>query len=270
MNRQIRQLAAGLMSLYIVLFIALNYWQVERKEELEARFDNDRRITREFNRPRGPIVTADGVVVAESVPNPPGSENKYQRRYPTGELFANVTGYFTKGYGATQLEKTESDVLVGTTGTQQVLGLADLVTGKTDASGTIRLTMRNDLQQVARQALGERQGSVVVLEPKTGAVKAMWSYPSYDPNLIVNPDFDEAGDVLTFLQEAPGNPLRPHAYQDRYMPGSTFKVLTTTIGLEDGALDPADHVPRRSAVGATADQRPDRELRRHGVRRRPR
>ena len=196
MNRQIRQLAAGLMSLYIVLFVALNYWQVERKEELEARFDNDRRITREFNRPRGPIVTADGVVVAESVPNPPGSENKYQRRYPTGELFANVTGYFTKGYGATQLEKTESDVLVGTTGAQQVLGLADLVTGKTDASGTIRLTMRNDLQQVARQALGERQGSVVVLEPKTGAVKAMWSYPSYDPNLIVNPDFEEAGDVL--------------------------------------------------------------------------
>jgi peptidoglycan glycosyltransferase len=236
-NKQIRQLAAGLIALYIVLFATLNYWQVERKEDLDARFDNDRRITREFNRPRGEIVTADGVVVAESQPNPPGSENKYQRRYPTGELFANVTGYLTKGFGATGLEKTEGDVLVGTTAAQQVLGLADLVTGETDASGTVVLTMRSDLQQVAREALGSRQGSVVLLDPNTGALQAMWSYPSFDPNLIATPDFEQAGNVLELLQQTPGNPLRPRAYQDRFMPGSTFKVLTTSIGLEDGTID---------------------------------
>ena len=62
MNRKIRQLALGLMACYVVLFVALNYWQVGRKSELDARFDNTRSVMREFNRPRGPIVSADGVV----------------------------------------------------------------------------------------------------------------------------------------------------------------------------------------------------------------
>ena len=66
MNRQIRQLAVGLMACYVVLFVALNYWQVGRKPELDARFDNTRQTLREFNRPRGPIVTSDGVVAAVS------------------------------------------------------------------------------------------------------------------------------------------------------------------------------------------------------------
>jgi peptidoglycan glycosyltransferase len=92
-NRQIRQLAGGLMACYVVLFVALNYWQVGREEELNARFDNTRAIRREFEQPRGPIVTTDGVVAAQSVENPPGSEFKYQRQYPTNELFAHVTGY---------------------------------------------------------------------------------------------------------------------------------------------------------------------------------
>jgi peptidoglycan glycosyltransferase len=73
MNRQIRQLAAGFMALYISLFVALNYWQVERQEDLNSRVDNKRQILREFNQPRGPIITADGVVVADSVAAPTAS-----------------------------------------------------------------------------------------------------------------------------------------------------------------------------------------------------
>ena len=86
----------------------------------------------------------------------------------------------------------------------------------------------------------------------------MWSYPSFDPNLIATPDFEQAGNVLELLHAAPGNPLRPRAYQDRFMPGSTFKVLTTSIGLEDGAIDLQSSWPDEVAVGATADRRPDR------------
>ena len=90
MNRQIRQLAGGLMACYVALFVTLNYWQVGREEELNARVDNTRAIRREFDQPRGPIVTADGVVVAQSVENPPGGQYQYQRQYPTGDLFAHV------------------------------------------------------------------------------------------------------------------------------------------------------------------------------------
>lgn len=245
MNRQIRQLAAGLMACYVLLFATLNYWQVNRQEELNGRLDNTRAIRRQYDQPRGPIVTADGVTVAQSVSNEPGSEFKFQREYPTGELFANVTGYYTLGLGATQLERQENDVLTGETGEQQILNLPGIITGADD-SGSVRLTLRDDLQRVARDALGERAGSVVVMDPTTGAVEAMWSYPSYDPNLVVDPNFDTARDVITFLTNSPGDPLLANAYQQRYMPGSTFKVLTTGIALTAGVVNPATTFPDES------------------------
>ena len=237
MNRQIRQLAAGLMVCYVVLFVALNYWQVGQEEELTVRLDNTRAIRREFEQPRGPITTSDGVVAAESILNPEGSQFRFQRVYPTGELYGHITGYYTFAFGSTQLERTENDVLVGATPEQQLRALPGLVTGDTDVSGSIRLTLDHDLQEAARAALGERPGSVAVIEPSTGAIKAMWSSPAYDPNAIANPDFEDAQNALTFLDAYPGDPLLANTYQQRYMPGSTFKVLTTGIALRDGVAN---------------------------------
>ena len=99
------------------------------------------------------------------------------------------------------------------------------------------MALRSDLQQVAKDALGNRQGSVVVIEPATGAVRAMWSFPSYDPNLIANPDFDDRSRRHHVPRASPGDPLLGNAYQQRYMPGSTFKILTTGIALENGVVD---------------------------------
>ncbi len=247
MNRQIRQLAVGLMACYVALFVTLNYWQVGRKQELDASFDNTRAIRREFERPRGPIVTIDGTIAAQSEPTPPGSAFAYQRLYPTGDLYAGITGYYTFAFGSTGLERTQNDVLAGTTPQQRLQALPNLLTGDADNSGSVQMTLRNDLQQAAKDALGEREGSVVVLEPATGAVKAMWSYPSYDPNLVANPDFDAARDVLTFLQAAPSDPLLANAYQQRYMPGSTFKILTAGIALENGVVDLSTTFPDENA-----------------------
>jgi peptidoglycan glycosyltransferase len=228
MNRQIRQLALGLMACYAVLFVALNYWQVGRKEELDARFDNTRQVLREFNRPRGPIVTVDGVVVARSLPTVPGSLYEYRREYPTGDLVAQITGYFTFAFGSTQVERAYGDVLVGSTAEQQVRGLSNLLDGNLDNSGSVTLAIRDDLQNVAKFALGNREGTVTVIDVNTGAVRAMWSNPSYDPNTFVNADFEVAQDVLTDLQNDDLDPLLAKSYQARYMPGSTFKVVPLT------------------------------------------
>ncbi len=243
MNRQIRQLAVGLMLCYGLLFVALNYWQIGREEELNAQFDNTRQVLREFNRPRGPIVTADGVVAARSFANPADATYDFSREYPTGDLLSHVTGYFTFAFGATQVERAYGDVLTGQTAEQQVRSLVDLLDSEVDNSGSVQLTIRHDLQQAVRFFLGEREGSVVVIEPATGAVRAMWSNPSFDPNTFVNAEFEEARETLTALQEDPDNPILAKAYQDRFMPGSTFKVITTGIGLEDGRLTPATTFP---------------------------
>lgn len=240
MNRQIRQLALGLMSLYVLLFGALNFWQVGQEEELNGNIENTRAIRREFNKPRGPIVSADGIVVARSVPNPDPTTNdeiERLREYPSGDLFAHLTGYFTKDFGSTQVERELGDVLTGSTTEQQVRSLGDLLANDIDNSGSVQLTVRHDLQRQAQQLLGDRKGSVVVVEVATGAVRAMYSNPTYDPSTFVNAPFEEAQESIIALQEAEDDPLLSGAYQQRFMPGSTFKVITTGIGLEDGVID---------------------------------
>jgi peptidoglycan glycosyltransferase len=233
MNRQIRQLAAALMALYVVLFAALNYWQVGRTEQLAAQPANTRALIRQFDSPRGQIITADGVVIARSVQVPGASDVEYRRQYPTGELFAHITGYYTFGLGSTQIERTESDVLSGDTFTQQVRSLG---TSINDQSGEVRVTLRDDMQNVAKFLLGDREGSIVLMRIDTGEITAMWSYPSFDPNQVADIDYDAAYAYLTDLQGDDRDPLLANAYQQRYMPGSTFKVLTTGVALDAGVV----------------------------------
>ena len=230
MNGQIRKLAVGMLALYMALFAMLNVVQVGQKEALDANPQNNRQTIRDFNRMRGAIVTADGVVVARSVPTVGDSQFKFQREYPTGELFSNITGYYTYSFGSSQLEKTQNDVLMGDT-TQQMV---DSVLGGADNSGSVQLTLRADVQLIAAQALGGREGTVVVMNPTTGAIIAMVSFPWFDPNQVATHDSKDAENVFNFLNAFPGKPLLANAYQENYMPGSAFKVVTTGIALENG------------------------------------
>ena len=247
MNRQIRQLAVGLMVCYVVLFATLNYWQVAQEQELNANVENTRAVRREFNKPRGDIVSADGVIAATSTPIPdPNAEFDRIREYPTGDLLSNVTGYFTLNFGSTQVERAYGDVLTGNTTEQQLRALGNILASDVDNSGSVELAVRHDLQQVAKFALGGRTGSVVVQDIETGAVRAMYSNPTYDPNTFVTLPFDEAREAIVDLQNAPGDPLLAGAYQQRFMPGSTFKVITTGIGIEAGVIDRTTQFVRES------------------------
>lgn len=235
MNKQIRRLAVGLLACYLVLFVQLNVIQVRRAESLNADVRNQRQTERDLNRPRGPIVTADGVAIAQSVPSAAGDRFKLQRVYPEADFFSNITGYYTFAFGSTQLERTQDDVLMGDTAEQQVRALPGIL-GNNDNSGSVQLVMRDDVQRVAKVALGGREGSVVVMDPKSGAVLAMVSNPSFDANKVAVHDFKSANAYLEEMNAAPGKPLLNNAYQERFMPGSAFKVLTTSIGLENGVL----------------------------------
>ncbi len=235
MSRQIRRLAFGLLVCYVVLFLQLNVWQVARSDSLNNDPRNNRQLLRDFNAPRGRIVTADGVVIAETLQRNVDGNVVTQRNYPTKELFANVTGYFTLGFGATQLERTMNDVLAGKTARQQLQLVNDLFTNK-DVSGDVHLTLRADIQKVARKALGRREGSVVVLDTRTGAVLALWSYPSFDPNLLADRTSTTTLAQFEALVADKRKPLLANAYQERYMPGSTFKLITTATALQSGQI----------------------------------
>lgn len=233
MNRPIKHVVVVLLVCFTALFVQLNRIQFYGADELSAHPANTRTIQRDFNRPRGRILTSDEVVVALSEPTPGGFFDS-QRTYPEGELYAHIAGYTSFVFGAEGVERTYNDALVGRTAAQELSGLTDLLGGDNPV-GDVRLTIRDDLQRLARDGLAGRKGSVVALDPGTGEILAMYSYPSFDPNRIADNDTGQANDAWTELVNAEGNPLRAKAYRDHFFPGSTFKVVTAASALESNA-----------------------------------
>jgi len=234
-NTQIRRLGIALIACYIALFVMLNWIQFVHKDQLDNNANNTIGVKQDFNKPRGTITSADGVLLAQSVAQPSGSEFSYQRTYPEADLFAQMSGFYSFRLGASGLEKTYNDELAGQTIGQQVSGFADLLNPRPQV-GNLTITVRKDLQQVAKTALGDREGSVVAIDPKTGALLAFWSFPSYDPNAISSNDLNAAQDAYNALLKVDGQPLRAHQYQERYFPGSTFKTVTGSIGVDTGVV----------------------------------
>ena len=235
MNTQIRRLGIGLLACYMALFVMLNWVQFFHKDQLDNNALNTLKVKQDFNKPRGTISSADGALLAESVDVAGSSQFKRQRTYPEGDLFAQLTGYYSFSFGSTGVESTYNDQLAGQTIGQQIRGFADLLNPRPQV-GNVTLTVRKDLQQVAKDALGNRDGSVVALDPKTGAILAFWSYPSFDPNRLSTNDTEAADTARALLTLAPGQPLRAHQYQERYFPGSTFKVVTGSTGVQSGTV----------------------------------
>ncbi len=233
MNKPLKHVVAVLLGCFTILFVQLNRIQFYDADALIDNAANTRTIQRKFDVPRGLIVTADGVVAAESLDTPGGVFSR-QRNYPQGNLYAHTVGYLSFNFGADGVERTYNDALIGATPGQELSGLTDLLDGEGNPIGNVVLNLDHELQQAAKAQLGERPGSVVALDPVTGAVKAMWSYPSFDPNRLAVNDGSVANEAWTELVEADGNPLRPRAYREIDFPGSTFKVITASAALERG------------------------------------
>jgi len=232
-NRHIQRLGIGLLVLYGALFVQLNVVQVFRAEELTDRPENTRVLQRDFNAPRGDIVSADGAVLATSEER--RAALRFQRVYPDGELFAHVTGFYSFALGAAGVERQYNDELAGRTPALELKQLGEFFTAES-SEGDVLLTLRKDLQVVARDALAGQTGSVVALDPRDGAILAMYSNPTYDPNLLSNNDTENAEDIKRLYDAAEGDPLLAHSYQERYFPGSTFKVVTAGAGLGMGTV----------------------------------
>jgi len=226
-NRQIRRLGIALLVCFAALFLQLNYVQVVEAHKLATAPGNTRAITESYSRPRGVIQTADGVVVARSVPTK--DSLKFLRQYPTGQLFAQVTGYYSFIYGADGVERVYDPQLTGKS--LPIRKLSDLLTTRI-STGDVTLTLSNKLQQAAQSALGSRVGSVVAIDPDSGGILAMWSYPSYDPNPLSAHDSTAQKNAWNLYQLDPAQPMLDRAFRRSYPPGSTFKIVTSSAVLD--------------------------------------
>lgn len=242
MNQQIARLGLGLLACYVALFAMVNYVQVVEADHLNDHPANNRTLLREFDRNRGRILSADGVELAVTLPG--SGRFEFQRAYPTGELFAHVTGHLNLSRGPTGAEREFGDLLTGEDNEVEYRSLGDLFVDR-ERVADVTLTLRNDVQQVAREALLATQApraSVVALDPRSGAILAMYTTPSYDPNQLATHDTAAADQAFAAFDAATPNPLRARAYQERFFPGSTFKVVTGSVGLDIGAVRPDEPV----------------------------
>jgi penicillin-binding protein A len=228
-NRQIGQLFGLVALLFGVLVVFTSRWAVFEASGLEDNQANRRPLLQEQRVPRGRILASDNrTVLARSVPRGRGEDRIYTRVYPERGLFAHSVGFSFLLNGRRALERSRNDELTGEEDEFQSIltGLEDRRREGFDVVTNLDV----DAQRTAYAALQGRKGAVVALEPRSGKVRVMASFPDYDPNLV--PD-----DIERFSRD-PDKPVLNRTTQEAYPPGSTFKVVTATAAIDSGATTP--------------------------------
>jgi peptidoglycan glycosyltransferase len=247
MSSQIRKVGIGILFAFAALFLQLNYLQIWAAEEIASNPSNIRALIAEYSVKRGDIETFDGKLVATT--RATRGRYKYERVYPEGELYAHIVGYKSLVYGASRLEAAFDDQLQGESGVPSMQDIQDSLSGDEEQGDGLRLTIHHELQTVAREALGGRDGAVVALNPQTGEVRALWSNPSYDPQPLALHDTKEVRRYRETLDpDSRTSPLISRATSRSYPPGSTFKVVTTAAALESGRYDERSTFPDPAAL----------------------
>lgn len=257
MNRALNRISLACLVMFILLLINVNYVQAFKSASLAGEKGNIRIFDQQFSYQRGTIVaagdTAHPVTIAES--RLIKGTDMYRRYYPAGPVYAPVTG-FDSIYSKTGIEYYENKELAGTDPRLAVHNLVGLFTGKANVGATVNLTINPRAQQAAYQALqvqaasdGNKPAAVVALNPSTGAILAMASWPSYNPNLLTTLDGTQLDRNDKRLLNAPGQPLLNRATQETYPPGSSFKIVTGSTWLSGGSgRSPSSNVPAPTAL----------------------
>jgi penicillin-binding protein A len=229
MNAPIARLFGLIVLLFALLIAWTTRWTVIEASSLNNNPLNARILIDELKIKRGRIIAADGEVLARSVPQRGGTWGRY---YPTGSLFAQAVGYSIAAAGrAAGLERSRGDALRGLqTGLNSIFGQLT----RQRVGDDVYTTLDPKAQRVALQELNGQPGSVVAIDPRTGAVKVMVAIPGYDDN---HPDAKGPA-VSTFNRSTQGG----------YPPGSTFKVVTAAAALDSGRYTPSSTVNGRSPI----------------------
>ena len=229
-NRAIRDLAAFFVALFIVLAIRQIYIALVAAPKIAQRADNPRHALLDAG--RGRILAGDGTVLAQTADG--------RREYPLGASLAAIVGYDSTRYGASGIEAAFDRALsppdASGDAVAQLQELAATLRGSTapprgaDVITTIVPAVQARLfDSLARYP----RAAGVVMDPQTGAVLAIASVPSYDPN-----DFDAE---FPSLRGDAGSPLLDRALDGLYPPGSTFKIFTASAALDSNTVAMDSH-----------------------------
>ncbi len=235
MNQAILRMWKFCALLLALLLVNMSYSFIFRHHFLITNPYNRRVQIEQFARDRGAIMAGQTQLAYSS---PSNDVYKYQRTYPNGPLYAPITGFYAYSYGTSALEQSYDAELAGTADSLAIQRMQDALTGKPAKGATIETTINPKLQQAAYQALGSNKGAVVALNPQTGAILAMVSTPSYDPNAIATHDLSSAQGAWGAATADTEGSMLNRATNELYPPGSTFKLVVAAAALEQGVAQP--------------------------------
>ncbi|WP_405932712.1 peptidoglycan D,D-transpeptidase FtsI family protein [Streptomyces sp. NBC_00827] len=232
MNKTIRRSAVFTLLLVLALLVRATWVQFYEGQALADDKDNRRNAIEQYANPLGNIIVAGDAITGSAQTK--GSDLEYKRTYTDGSLYAAVTGYSSQVYGATQLEGIYQDLLDGTD--LQLKTPLDTITNKRADPGDVVTTIDPDVQKAAYEALGDKKGAAVAIDPTTGKILAVVSTPSYDPSQLSAGD----SDAWTKLTKDADKPMTNRALRQPLPPGSTFKLVVAAAALEDGLYSDVD------------------------------
>ncbi len=241
MNGTLKRVAIACMVMFGLLLVNVNYLQAVKAEQYREDNRNFRRFFERYENQRGRI-TAGNEVLAESIDTE--GDIRFERRYPNGRMYAPVTGFFAPE-SERGIEAAENRLLDGSSADLLIRRAVDLFTNKPTRGASIDLTLDPRAQKAAYDSLRKvgKKGAVVAIDPQTGAIKAMVSLPTYDPNQLAVPNKATVAQAYNKLDADPDKPLLNRAIETTFAPGSTYKVVTTAAFLaEDDTTGPQTQV----------------------------
>lgn len=260
MNATLRRLSTVVLVMFMALMVSTSWIQFVAAGDLNEHPRNVRGIYSALARDRGPIVVSGGEAIATSVPV--DDNFKYQRTYSEGDagaasVYAPVTGYFAINGTVTGMERYANSYLAGEDDSLWLDRLQNLITGEEAQGSSVELTIDPKVQKAAWDALGDYVGAAVAIDPKTGAILAMVSKPSYDPNTLAVHDAAEVQETSEELINAKPEvnaadgtkvtsiygPTINRTINATFPPGSTFKLLTSAAAIEYAGITPDTQIP---------------------------
>lgn len=224
LSKRLTVLTALFTGLFAILIANLTWIMFVQAPELRAMDTNGHTLARQASSQRGSILTSDGVTLAQSVRQEDGT---YARVYPQGAMAAHTVGYSSVRYGKTGIEALYDTTLSASQSLATWAQALSTITGQSSPGNDVILTINSAIQAAAEAALAGHRGAIVVLDPKTGAVLAKASAPSY------------SNDQLDSIFQGIGvdGQLFDRTVQALYTPGSTFKIVTLAAALDLGVAD---------------------------------